>query len=45
MLFDLEVALQAPDEDTARFSIAVNPPRVIRAAIDYKVDHPELLTA
>lgn len=45
VLIDLEGALQEADAEVARFLIAVHPPRVIRATIDYKIDHPELLRA
>lgn len=37
---NLEEALIGPDQDRDFFSIALHPPRLIRAVIDWKIDHP-----
>lgn len=36
----LEEALTGPEQDRDFFSIALHPPRLIRAVIDWKIDHP-----
>ena len=41
LMDELEAALRDPLEGRNFINIALHPPRIIRAAMDYKIDHPD----